>query len=592
MANIVTTIQPLILAGMLESFIATPADTQLLVAEADHDTKTNLGFFDLNTIGKNTIQYLKQFYEFPEGQSSNTLFLLASIYLILVLLASILNYLSATLVRWIRAASTKEIRGDLVKHLFTLPLSFYNYEKSGDLLSRVINDAMNTAQGVAPLVRSILHHGTLIIIYSIFLFNTSKWMTIAVLFLFLLHYGITRILSHPVRIRERKVFDSTANLSSTLQETFSAIRLIKGFAAENTQFQKVLHKLQNVKRADFQSGLVTELELPSRAFLDAFAIIGVVLIATHQMLIGAMTLQGAVMFIFVGRLLIDPINKFSVNFLWIQSLLAAYDRISTVYNRTTEIIEGKINKVEFSSNLALLDVSFSYKNEVEVLHSINLEISKGEVIALVGPSGSGKSTLLDLLLRFYDPSKGSILIDGTNLKDLRLTPYRHKFGVVSQDTVLFHDSVEENIRLGRSEISKNEIERAATIANAHGFISNLEHGYETIVGDRGVLLSGGQRQRIAIARAIVGNPQILLLDEATSSLDAESEREVQHAIETVLQYSTAVVVAHRLSTIVSADKIVVLNAGEIVDIGHHETLIQTSAMYRNLYELQVNNITG
>jgi ABC-type multidrug transport system fused ATPase/permease subunit len=292
-----------------------------------------------------------------------------------------------------------------------------------------------------------------------------------------------------------------------------------------------------------------------------------------------------ILFTFVARQLITPINQLATSALWIESTRAASGRLRELLAEQPRLSDGDTIKQTFDRTLSLDDVSFAYDGRPAVSH-LTLEITKGEFVALVGPSGAGKSTLADLLLRLHDPDSGSVRIDGVDLRGLRQREYRHLFGVVSQENLLFHDSVRNNIRYGRDDVTDAAVEQAARQANAHDFISTLAEGYDTVVGDRGVRLSGGERQRIAIARALVHNPQILILDEATSALDSESEHLVQQAIDRVVERTTAIVIAHRLSTVTHADRIVVLNGGRIEATGRHAELLDTSATYRRFCQLQ------
>jgi subfamily B ATP-binding cassette protein MsbA len=268
-----------------------------------------------------------------------------------------------------------------------------------------------------------------------------------------------------------------------------------------------------------------------------------------------------------------------------QATLAAATRVSELFARAPEVVDGAEAIVSFQDRIVLADVSFSYGAE-PVLDGVSFEIGKGELVALVGPSGVGKSTLADLILRFYDPTAGAITIDGRDLRALRQDAYRKLFGVVSQEALLFNATIRDNIAYGRTELSEEDVIRAARIANAHDFVAEFPDGYATLVGDRGVRLSGGQRQRVAIARAIVGRPPILVLDEATSALDSESERLVQQAIDRVIQGATSIVIAHRLSTVLHADKIVVLARGGVEAVGRHAELLAANETYARLYRLQ------
>jgi subfamily B ATP-binding cassette protein MsbA len=319
--------------------------------------------------------------------------------------------------------------------------------------------------------------------------------------------------------------------------------------------------------------------------LDALAVLGIFLIAIAQMRAGALSFEGLILFTFVGRLMIAPINHLATTALWIESLGAASSRVNELMAAQPRVVDGPTLKSTFERSLLVDSCSFAYGERLAI-DDVTLDIRKGEFIALVGPSGAGKSTLADLMLRLHDPTSGAIRIDGVDLRTLKQREYRRIFGVVSQESLLFHDSVRNNIRYGRDELTEDMIVQAARVANAHDFILSLPRGYHTIVGDRGLRLSGGERQRVAIARAVVHNPQILILDEATSALDSESERLVQAAINQVVERTTAIVIAHRLSTVTHADRIVVLNQGRIEAIGRHHQLLAASATYRRFCELQ------
>jgi subfamily B ATP-binding cassette protein MsbA len=288
---------------------------------------------------------------------------------------------------------------------------------------------------------------------------------------------------------------------------------------------------------------------------------------------------------YILRSIMSPITQLGSVPTNIQGVLSASERICDLFDTQSEILDGTHAISAFRQSIQLQQVSFSY-GKTPVLHAVDLEIKKGEVVALVGPSGAGKSTAVDLIMRFYDPQQGKILIDGRDLRELQQGSYRRLFGVVSQESLLFNASIRDNIAYGRDGLTDEQIVQAARIANAADFIEQSPEKFKTFVGDRGVRLSGGQRQRIAIARAVVANPDVLILDEATSALDSESERLVQEAIERVIEHTTAIIIAHRLSTIMHADKIVVFDHGQIVDVGKHEELIDRCGLYKHLCSLQ------
>jgi|TARA_Y100000031_G_scaffold84308_1_gene92729 ABC-type multidrug transport system fused ATPase/permease subunit len=384
---------------------------------------------------------------------------------------------------------------------------------------------------------------------------------------------------------EEGIYDSSANLSAALQEAFTNMRVIKSFGSDEIEKKKLGKNINESSDAYFKAQAVGYIEPEARYFLDAFAEAAILLIAIFQLLNGGLNIQGFLLYIYVARLVMGPLNQFATYFVWIQRIIAAYKRIGDYFSQMPEIVDGEIEKTSFDANIEISNTTFAYDAE-PVLNDISLILRKGEVLALVGPSGGGKSTLTDLILRFYDPQQGQITMDGVNLKDVQVNRYRQIFGVVPQESLLFNDTIENNIQYGREWIDSRKVQAAAGVANAHDFINAMSNGYATFVGDRGVKLSGGQRQRIAIARAVAGDPEILIFDEATSSLDTDSERQVQLAIEEVLKNSTAIVIAHRLSTVLNADRIVVIDKGIIEAEGSHHQLLERSPIYCRLYEMQ------
>jgi len=583
LSTIMMAVQPIFLSGLIE-IIAGEAGGDALPNNKD---ATSLSFFNLNTVGEKINTYL-----FDSSIPSNenvlqSVFLILALFLCLSLLSSLFNYLSQVVTSWLRSSSTGLIRKDIANHLLSLDLDFFHNQKSGEIISRFTQDATNTAIGLGPLLHGLIHHGILIIIYSIYLFSTDYILAVGVIVVGLMQWMVTKAVKNPVKITERAILDKTANVISTLQEMLVSIRVIKSFGADQYEYKKISKDIESARKAEYKAGSVKSIEPNLRLFLDNFAIAAIFALGVFQLQNNTLTLEGFLLFLFVGRLLITPINKFSVNFVWVHSLLASYERLFEVFQIKSSIEDGRLVIDDMSKSILVKNINFSHGNN-EILKNISFELKKGEKLAIVGPSGSGKSTLTDLLLRFYDPDKGSIVIDNNDLRLYKINSYRKLFGVVPQESLLFNDSIINNIYFGRGECDLSQVKHVAKISNAHDFIMNLPEQYETIVGDRGVRLSGGQRQRISIARAIYCNPKILLLDEATSALDSHSEKKVHLAIDKILNSSTAIIVAHRLSTILHADKIMVLNNGSIEAIGKHQELLDTSSTYRELYDLQFN----
>jgi len=545
-----------------------------------------LSFFDLNHVG-DKVKKLATVggSSLIEENTIQPVVIILGVFLLTALFASLFQYITNITSNLIRALSTKLIRQDITNHLLSLDMSFFHNQKVGELISRFTNDAGKTAIGIGPLLHGFLHHGILIVVYSLYLFSTDPFLTLGAIGIIFFQTVITKFIKNPVRVTECDHNDKIAKLISTLQETLTSIRVIKSFGADAYEQQKIQYDIDIAKQAEFKASLIKEIEPRSREFLDSFAIAGIFMIGTIQLNSDQLTIQGFILFMFIGKLIINPINKFSVNFVWMHALMASYGRIHELLKIENDVKDGKVFINKFQKNILVEKVDFSYGN-IDVLHNVSFELKKGEVLAIIGPSGSGKSTLTDLILRLYDPTQGNVFIDDENLKTIQGSQFRKLFGVVSQESLLFNDTITNNIRFGRKDISCEDVEAAAKIANAHEFIKRLPQGYQTIVGDRGIKLSGGQRQRISIARAVCSKPEIFIFDEATSSLDSDSESKVQNAIDKVLDMSTAIIIAHRLSTILHADKIMVLSGGRVEAIGIHDDLINSSSTYKRLYNMQ------
>jgi subfamily B ATP-binding cassette protein MsbA len=429
----------------------------------------------------------------------------------------------------------------------------------------------------------------LVAFYGVLMVRTSPKLVVAALAAVGLHYTVTRLVRGPIRRLATDQFSVFAELATRFQEAILSIRVVKSFGAEVFETARIARTMREVLRVNVKFGVYKHAEEPARAVINYLVEAVILLMAAWELLAGRLAAPTFFLFLYVGRAVMTQIALLGGAYTQMQSTLAASSRIGELLSQTPEIQDGPVSIASFEDRIIMRDVAFSYEGE-SLLEGINLEIRKGEIVALVGPSGVGKSTLADLILRFYDPTKGAITIDGRDLRTLGQVSYRRLFGVVSQEALLFNATIRENIAYGREGVSEAEIIRAARIANAHDFVGGFPDAYETVVGDRGIRLSGGQRQRIAIARAIAGSPPILMLDEATSSLDSESERLVQQAIDRVVQSATSVVIAHRLSTVLHADKIVVLGHGGIEAVGRHADLLATNETYARLYRMQFTEV--
>ena len=586
LSSLIISTQPVILAGVVDTIIS-----DFTIQEKTIENKDNysdkINYFNLNTIGENISSLVNNLFI---GNSDRPLFaitILLSIYLFSVTISSFFSYLGSMMGIWVKLATSVNIRSIVLSHIIALGVPFINRSKSGELISRLVTDADNTAHGVGPFFSSLFTNLSLLIIYSIFLASTNYIITFAAIGLFTLQFILMRLIRKPIRERDSRVYDTKAALSGKIQEILSNMRYIKTFNADDYQTKGFVDDLEEIKKSEFSSSLLKNLINPIKLIIDNVALVGIVLVVSYFLHYDQISITGATLYIVVGRLIIPPINSFSVLFLWLQGVLVAHERVKGIMDENIIVKSGCVEINDFKK-ITFNNVNFSYYEGKNILQNIDFEILKGERVAIVGPSGSGKSTLIDLLIRFYDPSSGNITIDGIDLKEVEIKSYRKMFGVVSQETILFNDTIENNIRLGRSKQSFDEVKRASILSNSYEFIDNLNEKFETITGDRGIRLSGGQRQRISIARALFGSPKIIIFDEATSNLDSQSEAVVQQGIENALKKSTGITIAHRLSTIIEADKIIFLNKGEIEAIGTHKQLLKDSEMYRLMYINQLN----
>jgi subfamily B ATP-binding cassette protein MsbA len=492
------------------------------------------------------------------------------------------NYLLAL---WIRVRAAAAVQSDLFRHLLALSMGFFNRQRTGELVSRLDADTRAATAGLETIVATVLTAPTLIAFYGWLLVRTSPTLVVAAGGAVLLHFGLTRAVRGPIRRLASDQFSALADLAARFQESILTIRVVKSFGAEAFELSRLSRAIQAVVRVNVKYGAYKHAEEPARGVLNYMAEATILALASWELLAGRLAVPTFFLFLYVGRSVMVQVGLLAGAYTSLQTTLAASSRLDELFRLEPAVTDGQGTIAEFRDRIAFEDVSFDYSGE-PVLSGVTFEIKKGEIVALVGPSGAGKSTLADLILRLYDPVRGSITIDGRDLRNIKQSSYRRLFGVVSQEALLFNATIRENIAYGRGEISEADIVRAAEIANAHDFIMELPEGYDTVVGDRGIRLSGGQRQRVAIARAIVGNPQTLILDEATSSLDSESERLVQRAIDRVIQGTTSIVIAHRLSTVMRADKIAIVNRGTVEAVGRHAELLATNETYARLYRLQ------
>ena len=513
--------------------------------------------------------------------------------IILVMIAVILKNLLVWVAGQFGAALqeyvTRDLRNSVYRHLAHLPLGYFTQMKAGQILSRVINDTFETRLILTQIVTQSLQSASLVLVYIAILFSISwKLSLIALVILPVLGLSLQPMLKKLRRGNLRRG-NVHGEMTSVLQETISGIRLVKASGAESYEEARFADGSNKYARSSLKLTRLALLAPPITEIIGTLIAVLILWIGAWQVLRGgAMTGATLLAFLTLVLRLLQPLKQLSQMRTTAQSSLASAERLFEILDSPAEfqLDRGTRDKAVFERELRFENVDFSY-GDAPVLTGIDLTARKGEVVALVGPSGSGKSTLVDLIPRFYEPARGRILIDGVDTREIKLPALRSLTGIVSQETVLFHDSVRNNIAYGApGKYTQQQIEAAARAANAHEFIMELPRGYDTLLGERGTRLSGGQRQRLAIARALLSDPPILILDEATSALDTESERLVQEAIDRLLRGRTVFVIAHRLSTIAHADQILVLDRGEIVEQGSHAALLARRGAYYRLYSLQ------
>lgn len=505
------------------------------------------------------------------------------------LIRNLFRYLGAFLLVNYRVGITRDLRTAMYQKFLKLPVSFFTEKRKGDMMSRISNDISAVESGIMGSLVDVVNAPFLIITSLITLFFLSSELTLFSLLVFPVMGWIISVVGKSLKRKATQAQEELGNLFSLVDETLKSSKVIKIFSADkilSRRFEKTTTSWQN-----YAIGMSRRRELasPMSEFLGSVTILIITWFAGYQILNqGSMDPETFLVFIAIFFQILDPAKKLSNAFSNIQGGMASLDRISEVldYDLKVEEVKNPIQIESLKEQISFNQVSFHYDNSQPILQDFSLTLKKGKTLALVGQSGSGKTTVANLLARFYDVSEGSIEIDSVNIKELHLESYRNLLGMVTQESVLFNDSIYNNILMGNPEASEEEVVHAAKIANAHDFITQFEEGYHTNIGDDGSKLSGGQRQRLSIARAVLKNPPIMILDEATSALDTESERMVQDALDKMMENRTSLIIAHRLSTIQKADHIVVMEKGRIVEEGSHSELLEKKGVYYKLVELQ------
>ena len=525
----------------------------------------------------------------PYYDRSKVLMLLAVITIIISFLSNLFRYLGAWTMENMRTRTLQRMRNEMFAHVTDMHAGYFSDQQKGDIISKITSDVnvvqfciTNTLQVAFREPFLIIGYLTMMIIIS---WELALFSALFLPIVALLIGSIVKRLRHPARTSQKRL----GEMVSTLDESLSGIKVIKSYNATGYIKRKFFDINGDFSRLTLSMARRQQLASPMSEFLGISAV-GVILVFGGTLVAsGVLEAGGFIAFVAIFSQITRPVRTFIDQFANINQGIAAGERIFTLLDAKSDI-EDKANAVKMETlkdKIEFKNVSFSYDGQREVLSNISLEIKRGETVALVGPSGGGKSTLSELIPRFYDPTKGDILIDGVSLKDYKQESVRAHMSIVSQDTILFNDTIENNIAMGKQGATHEEIVAASKVANAEKFIAEMPEGYETNIGDRGDKLSGGQRQRLSIARAILKNPEILILDEATSALDTESEKLVQEALNNLLSGDrTSVVIAHRLSTIYNADKIVVIDHGRIAEQGTHQELLERNGIYAKLVEMQ------
>jgi len=525
------------------------------------------------------------------GKPYAVVFICISIFL-LTLCKNFFRYMAMYFLAPIRNGVVRDLRNKLLNKSLNLPLSYYSDERKGDIMSRMTSDVQEIEWSIMQTLELIFREPLIIVFYTIMMVSISGYLTLYVL-LFLPIAGLTvGIIGKSLKRSSIKSKEILGNLFNIMEETLGGLKIIKAFTGEN-YIQK---KFETVNQSFYNQSVKVYRKTDLASPISETVVVGILMlilfIGCNMVFKNDGTLTAAM---FIGYFaaasqIVPPLKQITQAYNNIQKGVASEERINKILDADILITE-KTNAssiTSFNSQIEFKNVSFAYRkgDTGYVLKNINLNIPKGKTIALVGQSGSGKTTLADMVPRFYDVDEGELLIDSVNTKDLKIKELRGLIGMVSQESILFNDTVFNNIAFGINNASKDDVIKAAKIANAHDFIAALPEGYETNIGDRGGKLSGGQRQRLSIARAVLKNPPILILDEATSALDTESEKLVQDALSNLMQNRTSIVIAHRLSTIASADEIIVLQNGEIAERGNHNQLSQQNGIYKKLCDMQ------
>jgi subfamily B ATP-binding cassette protein MsbA len=526
------------------------------------------------------------------GDSNERLarFIMALICLMLV--KNVFGYIQTYFTEYLEQRVLFRIRRDIYGHILDLPLSYFDRERAGHLISRVTNDVAMLHGAVIGVAASVMRNVLMTVLAVIIILTVSWRLTLLVVCIIPINVLLMDLVGRKLRGRSRRAQEGMADMTASLEETIGGVRLVKAFGTHQQEEARFGRYSQRHMMQFIKMKMYAALSAPTSELLGTISFAVVLWYGGHRVLAGGIPAENLVMFVAAMLFVITPLKNLSRLSTVVQQANASAQRVFDLLDVAAEPVNDGGREAVFEKELRFEHVDFEYERGEPVLRDVSVTVSRGEVVAIVGSSGAGKTTFVDLIPRFYEPTGGRITLDGVDTREVSLASLRGLMGIVTQDTILFNDTIANNIAYGSANATREQIESAARTANAHDFIVGFSNGYDTVVGDRGAQLSGGQKQRLAIARAILRDPQILIFDEATSALDSESERLVQDAMDRLLEGRTTFVIAHRLSTIRHADKILVLDRGRLTEFGTHVELLEKRGVYHRLYQLQFGHATA